>query len=236
MFFSRYKNPEEKKLAAYIRKHFGFSPRKISLYKQAFLHKSTVRDVASAIQKSNERLEFLGDAVLDIVMADYLYKKFPNEHEGFLTQMRSKVVKRETLNRLGEKFKLDTLIKYNQFGDNNPKALLGNTFEALIGAIYLDKGFVAAQKIILIKVITPHIDLEKLKQEDTDFKSKIIIWCQREKKKIDFILVKEEMNASEMRYEIHLAIDGEVKSTGIAKTKKEAEQSAAKSALEIISE
>jgi len=236
LFLFRYKSPGEKKTAAYIRKHFGFYPGNISLFEQAFLHKSTLRDTAAAIQKSNERLEFLGDAVLDIVMADYLYKKFPNEHEGFLTQMRSKVVKRETLNRLGEIFKVDELVKYSQFGENNPKALLGNTFEALMGAIYLDRGFISAQKIILDKVIIKHIDLEKLKQQDTDYKSRIIIWCQRERKKIDFIVAKEEMNGSEMKYEIHLSIEGEVKSTGVAKTKKEAEQSASKNALENISE
>lgn len=236
MFLFRYKTPEDKKLARYIRSQFGFSPKNISLFKQAFLHKSTLRDTASAIEKSNERLEFLGDAVLDIVMADFLYKKFPNEHEGFLTQMRSKVVKRETLNRLGETFKMDEWVKYNQYGDNNPKALLGNTFEAVMGAIYLDCGFEKAQKIILEKVVRPHLDMEQIRQQDTDYKSRIIIWCQREKKKIDFLLVKEEMNGTEMKYEIHLAIDGEVKSKGMAKTKKEAEQLAARQALEKISE
>lgn len=230
----RYRNSDDKALAAFIQSHFGFWPKNTSIYHQAFLHKSHLREEPNAHERSNERLEFLGDAVLDTVVAEYLFLKFPSETEGFLTKLKSKIVKREMLNHLGEKFHLDQQVRHTQFGINNPKSLLGNAFEALIGAIYLDKGFEFTRKIILHRILEAHINLEELIKVESDYKSRIIIWSQRERKKIDFILISEANLGAEMQYEIAIQIDSEAIATAIARTKKEAEQLAAREAWKLM--
>lgn len=228
-----HRNQADKSIHLFIRNKFGISPSKIALYRQAFLHKSSLRDDESAHEKSNERLEFLGDAIIDAVIAEYLFAKFPKETEGFLTKLKSKIVKRETLNFLGEKLELDKQVKHTQFGINNPKSLLGNAFEALIGAIYLDKGYIKTKAVLLDKIIQPYLNLEELVKIETDYKSKIIIWSQREKRKLEFFLLREENLGSEMFYEIELRVDQKSHAKSSAKTKKEAEQMVAKQVWEL---
>lgn len=228
-----HRNQADKNINAFIRTKFGFSPGKIALYHQAFLHKSSLRDDESAHEKSNERLEFLGDAILDSVVAEYLYEKFPKETEGFLTKLKSKIVKRETLNALGEKLGLDKQVKHTQFGINNPKSLLGNAFEAMVGAIYLDKGYRKTKDILIDKIIIPYLDLDELVKVESDYKSKIIIWSQREKRKLEFFLLREENLGAEMFYEIELRVDSKAQASANAKTKKEAEQLVAKQVWEL---
>jgi ribonuclease-3 len=226
--FLRYKSKEDKALAAFVHQQFGYWPKRIDCYRQAFIHKSHLRDDPDAHERSNERLEFLGDAILDSVVAEYLYASYPKETEGFLTKLKSKIVKRETLNMLGEKLKLETQVRHTQFGINNPKSLLGNAFEALIGAIYLDKGFAFTREIILKRIITPYVDVRALESTETDYKSRIIIWSQRERKRVEFVLVKEENLGAEMLYEIELRVDHASVSLASARTKKEAEQAASR--------
>ncbi len=226
----RYKTPEEKRLAGFIRQHFGFYPSRIQLYTQAFLHKSSIRDDPGAHVRSNERLEFLGDALLDAIVAEYLFERFPGEAEGFLTKLKSKIVKRETLNYLGSAFKLEAQVRHTQFGMNNPKSLPGNAFEALIGAIYLDKGYVFAKKIVLEKVLARHLDIDLLASQESDYKSRILIWSQREKHRLEFVLVSENNRGANMQYEVEVHIDRECVARASAATKKEAEQAAARSA------
>lgn len=182
----------------------------------------------------NERLEFLGDSILDAVIAEFLYLKFPDETEGALTKMKAKMVNREYLNKLGEKFKIGEQLQYQSFGDNVPKSIIGNAFEALIGAIYLDKGFTFTRKFIIKGIIEKHIQLEELFKEEYDHKSKIIIWAQRERKSILFRLEKEERSGIDKMYHIALVIDGESLAVEKARNKKEAEQLAAKAACTVL--
>lgn len=182
----------------------------------------------------NERLEFLGDSILDAVIAEYLYLQFPDEKEGSLTKLKAKLVNREYLNKLGEKFHIGEQLRYQSFGENTPKSIIGNALEAIIGAIYLDKGFVFTRKFIIKEIVQKHINLEELMNEDHDYKSKIIIWAQREKKNLLFRVEKEEKLGVDRIYHIALVIEGEQISLEKARNKKEAEQLAAKSACSIL--
>lgn len=182
----------------------------------------------------NERLEFLGDSILDAVIAEYLYLQFPDEKEGSLTKLKAKLVNREYLNKLGEKFHIAEQLRYQSFGENTPKSIIGNALEAIIGAIYLDKGFVFTRKFIIKEIVQKHINLDELMNEDNDFKSKIIIWAQREKKNLLFKVEKEEKQGVDRIYHIALLIEGEQISLEKARNKKEAEQLAAKTACGIL--
>lgn len=182
----------------------------------------------------NERLEFLGDSILDAVIAEYLYLEYPDETEGALTKMKAKMVNREYLNRLGDKFKIGEQLQYQTFGDNTPKSIIGNAFEAMVGAIYLDKGFSYTRKFIIQGVIKKHINLKELLSEEYDHKSKIIIWAQREKKQLVFKLEKEERAGIDKLYHMAVVIDGIQFAVEKARNKKEAEQLAAKTACHIL--
>ncbi len=182
----------------------------------------------------NERLEFLGDSILDAVIAEYLYLKFPDEKEGSLTKLKAKLVNRDYLNKLGEKFNIGEQLRYQSFGENTPKSIIGNALEAIIGAIYLDKGFSFTRKFIIRNIVQKHINLEELMNEENDFKSKIIIWAQREKKNLTFKVEKEEKSGVDRIYHIALVVEGEQISLEKARNKKEAEQLAAKSACIIL--
>lgn len=183
----------------------------------------------------NERLEFLGDSILDAVVAEYLYLKFPEEKEGSLTKLKAKLVNREYLNKIGDKFNIGEQLRYQSFGDNTPKSIIGNALEAIIGAIYLDKGFRFTRKFIIDQIIQKQVSLEELMREESDFKSKIIIWGQREKKNLLFRVEKEEKEGADKIYYISLVVDGESICVEKARNKKEAEQLAAKSACVILS-
>ncbi len=183
----------------------------------------------------NERLEFLGDSILDAVVAEYLYLKFPEEKEGSLTKLKAKLVNREYLNKIGEKFNIGEQLRYQSFGDNTPKSIIGNALEAIIGAIYLDKGFRFTRKFIIEQIVQKQVSLEELMREESDFKSKIIIWGQREKKNLIFRVDKEEKVGADKIYYIALVVDGNPICVEKARNKKEAEQLAAKSACIILS-
>jgi ribonuclease-3 len=231
--FPFFKKSADKALHAYLKKCFSLSPGDISLYKTALNHKSMFREQQD-VSLYNERLEFLGDSILDAVIADYLYLEFPDETEGALTKIKAKMVNREYLNRLGEKFKIGEQLQYQTFGENTPKSIIGNAFEALIGAIYLDKGFIYTRKFIIRGVIQKHINLKELIAEEYDHKSKIIIWAQRERKQLVFKLEKEEKAGIDKLYHIALVVDGNPIAVEKARNKKEAEQLVAKSACTIL--
>ena len=170
-----------------IKKVIGFKPRNINLYKEAFTHSSLKKRSTKDLPINYERLEFLGDAILGSVIATYIYKKIPNGNEGDLTQMRSKIVSRDHLNELGKDLGLIRFVKStipNQnFGDN----IHGNLFEALIGAIHLDKGYVFTDKFIYKNVIEPYVDIERLEGKITSYKSVLIEWGQKNKNKINML-------------------------------------------------
>lgn len=216
------------KRALYVSIHnlLGFWPNNIRLYEQAFRHRSVAKEIRSGVKDSNERLEFLGDAVLGTVVAHYLFKKFPYKDEGFLTEMRSRIVSRSYLNKLSLKIGLDKLIMYDS-SNKTYKSIGGDTFEALMGAVYLDKGFDFTQKMILNRIIRVHIDMDEIENQELNFKSKLINWGQRNRRRIVFD-AREETNAEKQRlYYVTVLVDGEPKGEGVGNSKKSAEQAAA---------
>lgn len=220
------KNGDE--FSAEMRKLLNFPPKNILYYKKAFTHRSLNLEDENGKPFNYERLEFLGDSMLGSVIASYLYKKAPGESEGYLTQMRSKIVSREHLNELGKDLNLIRFVKSNidpnHIGDN----IHGNIFEALIGAIYLDKGYPYCSKFIHEKVIIPYVDINKLEGKITSYKGLIIEWCQKQKKRYDFDTYEDTGNESIKHFSVKISIEGEVVAKGRATSKKKAEELASK--------
>ena len=214
----------EKKFKASLKNILGISPKNLSLYNQAFRHNSVAKEIKEGVKDSNERLEFLGDAVLSVVIADYLFKKFPYKDEGFLTKMRSKIVSRAHLNQLAVKLGLNKFLSQNSDPGFKFSSMNGDAFEALIGAIYLDKGFTSTQNFILNRILKFHVDVEKILETETDFKSKLIEWSQREKKDIQFRVVEENGNGYDKQFMIATVVSGEIIAQGQHFSKKKAEQ------------
>lgn len=205
--FLRPKDPKDKELYEYIHNVFGFYPRNISLYRVAFTHKSVVGETIGKYHISNERMEYLGDAVLSIVVADYLFHTYPTQAEGFLTEMRSRIVSRVSLNKLSQKLGFDAYIRHAPSMDNNARSMGGNAFEALMGAIYLDRGFNFTKRVIIERIIHIHIDLDEMQNTDINFKSKLLEWTQKNKKKLEFRLLDEKGEAHKKQYHVQIFID-----------------------------
>ena len=222
----------DKKLSSSIKNIFGFYPGNVFLYQLAFRHKSASREFVNGIKLSNERLEYLGDAVLSSIVADFLFKKFPYNEEGFLTEMRARIVSRSQLNKLSKKLGLSNLIESEEFCNNHSKSLHGDAFEAFVGALYLDRGYKYTRKILLNRVIEVHFDIDKLQKQDTNFKSQLIEWSQKEKVPIEFKVVDEVGNGYGKQYIVELQINQESYSNGRDFSIKGAEQQAAGKALE----
>lgn len=227
LWFNRYKG-EHKEFYRFFRNVLGFTPRNTSVYQIAFIHKSKSVSTAQGHRINNERLEYLGDAVLSAVMAEYLYKKYPYQGEGFLTEMRAKLVSRATLNKLAKKIGLEDLIQYNKSSQGVFKSIDGDAFEALIGAIYLEKGFKFTRHIIIDKIFALHIDIDAMAHTDWNFKSKLIDWAQKNRKKLDFEVEKVTYHKGGRRqYDVRVKIDGEPAEHAVEFTVKAAEQLAA---------
>ncbi|MFI5148524.1 MAG: ribonuclease III [Bacteroidia bacterium] len=226
-FFSK-----DRKFRESLKNVLGFYPDHISLYRKAFTHSSAAPEIKDGVKDSYERLEFLGDAVLSTIIADYLYKKFPFKDEGFLTKMRSKIVSRNQLNKLSQRFGLQQFIDADFGFSRNSHSVHGDVFEALIGAIYMDKGYVFAYRFIQDKIIPQHLDMEEIEQTETDFKSKFIEWAQKEKKAFAFVVIEEVMNGHEKHYVVEARIDQQAFGKGQSISKKKAEQIAAEQALQ----
>ena len=208
----------------------GFAPKKISIYQKAFVHRSIKETTELGHPQNYERLEFLGDAVLGAVIASYLFKKVPSGNEGYLTQMRSKIVSREHLNELGRDLDLIRLVKSNvskeKFGEN----INGNIFEALIGAVYLDKGYKYCKKFIYKNVIKPHVDIPKLEGKITSYKGLFIEWCQKEKKEFEYDVFDDTGKDVIKHFSVKLSLNNKVIAKGRATSKKKAEEIASKRA------
>ncbi|MBN2175166.1 MAG: ribonuclease III [Bacteroidales bacterium] len=221
-----------KKLTVAVKNIFGYYPANIHLYQLAFRHKSVAKEVVNGLKMSNERLEYLGDAVLSSVIADYLFKKFPYKEEGFLTEMRARIVSRSQLNKLSKKLGFDKLIKSEMFCSSHSKSLHGDAFEAFVGALYLDKGYKFTKKILINRVIEVHMDIDKIENEDTNYKSQLIEWSQREKIPIEFKVVNEIGNGYGKQYVVDIVIQEDIYSSGTDYSIKGAEQIAAGKAIE----
>lgn len=224
-FFSADTNHQWKKD---VQKVIGATPNKFLLYQIALSHRS----VSEKSIENNERLEFLGDAILSSIIAEYLYHKYPYKGEGFLTEMRSKIVNRVFLNDIALKMELNKILKYNKQDITIKNTMIfGNALEALIGAIYLDKGYRKVRKFIMKKIVFPFVILEELEEIDMNIKNKLYGWSFKYNKKLEFTIEKEGHERDKKYFIIAARIDGEIVGQGKASTKKEASNIASKSAL-----
>ena len=213
----------------------GFYPRNIRLYEQALLHKSTAVRSEKGRPLNNERLEFLGDAILDAIVGDIVYQHFEGKREGFLTNTRSKIVQRETLNKLAVEIGLDKLIKYSTRSSSHNSYMYGNAFEAFIGAIYLDRGYECCKQFMQKKIIEPYIDLDKLSRKEVNFKSKLIEWSQKNKMEVSFELIEQFLDKENNPvFQTEVRIEGILGGAGTGYSKKESQQNAAQMALKKI--
>lgn len=231
LFFSS----KDKRLASSIEMIIGRKPLNLSLYRLALTPSGLGEETTTGFKISNERLEFLGDAVLGSVIAEHLFKKFPYRDEGFLTETRSKLVNRETLNEIGIKIglknTLEQVVSSRQFIGN--KSLFGDILEAFVGAVYLDRGYKFTQKLILQRILL-HMDVDGMISTVTNYKSKIIEWSQRETKVVEYRVLKVNGNQRYKEFVVELYVGGERVSEGKGGTKKKAEQEASKNACEIL--
>ena len=207
----------------------GFAPGKTSLYIAALSHRS----VKERATENNERLEYLGDAILGSIIADYLFMKYPYKGEGFLTEMRSKMVNRQTLNDIALKMGLKKITSFNK-NDNSLRVsqIFGNALEALVGAIYIDKGYAKTQQWVLKKIILPHLYLEDLENIEINQKNKLFSWANRTGKLLEFETLEEKVENGGRLFTVGAVVDGEVIAEGKAFNKKDAGQIAAQQAVE----
>ena len=218
---------KNKTLSEFIHNDFGFYPHNIALYELAFTHKSASEGSIGHFKLNNERLEYLGDAVLSAAVADYLFRLFPTKAEGFLTEMRSKIVSRQSLNKLSQKLGFEKMIHYSHDSHSNFKSMTGNAFEAFVGALYLDRGYDFTKHILIDRIIRVHIDLEQLEQTDVNFKSKLLEWAQKEKHRLVFKLLNEKGGRQDRLYQVVAVIDDVEYAQGADFSIKGAEQLAA---------
>jgi ribonuclease-3 len=209
----------------------GFAPRKTAIYEMALSHRSSKEKK----DENNERLEYLGDAILGAVIGDFLFKKYPYQPEGYLTDMRSKIVNRQRLNDIAIKMGLRRLTLYNK--NNNflkISGIFGNTLEALVGATYLDQGFEKTKQFVFKRIIVPYIDLESLENEEINHKNKLYGWANKYNHQLEFELVDEHLEGGRRLFTMAVVIDGEIICSGKAYNKKDAGQLAARDALEVL--
>ncbi|MDO6491293.1 MAG: ribonuclease III [Cellulophaga sp.] len=209
----------------------GFKPKKIEIYRKAFLHRSANKKDKDGNPLNYERLEFLGDSMLGTIISKYLYNEVPLGDEGYLTKMRSKIVSREHLNELGKDLELikyvESRISKSHFGDN----IHGNVFEALVGAIYLDRGYDYCEKFISERVIGPYVDIEQLEGRVISYKSLVIEWCQKQKKQFNYNVYEDTGNDTLKHFAVKLSIDHNIIAKARATSKKKAEEAASKRAF-----
>lgn len=216
---------------------FGFIPNNIELYKLALIHKSASLVLADGRAINNERLEFLGDAVIEAVTSDYLFIEYPDRDEGFLTQLRSKIVSRQSLNELAVKIGLDSRVISNGSPSITQKHIFGDAFEAMMGAIYLDQGYEFVNRLLINRIYFRHMSLDELTESETDFKSRLIEWCQKNRHQIMFRTANDKGYASNHPvFFSTVLVDGIEVGHGSGESKKEAEQNAAFSVAEYMSD
>jgi ribonuclease III len=213
----------------------GFLPSNIHLYKLALNQKTPDLSLEECYPYNNERLEFLGDAILGALVADYLYNKYPQADEGFLTKMRSKIVKRNTLNEIAERMGLETILK-EQVNGQMSRSMLGNALEALIGAIYIEKGYNWTRHYVIHKILRTYLNIHDLEALDDNYKSQLLEWCQKYGKTISFDLLEKYKLDKRDRFRVGVVVDGTLVSESDGYNKKGAEQAAAELAMRILVE
>lgn len=234
-FIDKMKLPfrKEKELYSSLFNVIGFYPHDISLYKQALLHKSIAKRNEKGRPVNNERLEFLGDAILDAIVGDIVFRHFEGKREGFLTNTRSKIVQRETLNKLAQEIGISQLIMSNGHSSSHNSYMDGNAFEALVGAIYLDRGYEACMRFMKKRILSQLINLDKVAYKEVNFKSKFIEWCQKNRVKLDFKLIEQKRDENNNPIFVYQAIvEGLEGGSGKGYSKKESQQLASKQTLQ----
>lgn len=230
-FYNYYLSPD-KAFVRRLRSLLGFIPANLVLFKLAFSHKSTVSDKVYAMQ-NNERLEFLGDAVLGTIVAEYLFKKYPNKNEGFLTKMRSKIVKRNSLNKIGDKMGLDLILQeYNH--TKLSRSMLGNAVEALVGAIYLEQGYDGTMRFVVRKMLKNYVDVHELEHYDDNYKSQLLEWCQKNGQQIHYKLIARYKYERRDRFKVAVHVNGKKLASADDFNKKSAEQIASEKAMVVL--
>ncbi len=221
-------SPETTEFKKQLKNVLGFAPSNTDLYKTALTHRS-VKDSSA---DNNERLEYLGDAILSGIVADFLFKKYPYREEGFLTEMRSKMVNRVTLNDVAIKMGLKKIVYFNKF-DNSLKVsqIFGNTLEAVVGAVYLDKGFKKTRTWVLERIILPYMFMDDLEILEINHKNKLYGWANKNGKNLEFETLEEKFEGGRRLFTIGAVVDGELLAQGKAYNKKDASQVAAQAAV-----
>ncbi len=220
---------EDKAFAKRLRQLTGFVPANLAIFKLAFSHKSMSSEKEYAIQ-NNERLEYLGDAVLGTIVAEYLFKKYPNSDEGFLTKMRSKIVKRKSLNQIGDKMGLDVMLsEHNQ--TRLSRSMLGNAVEALVGAVYLEKGYRGTKRFVVNKILRGYVDVHELETLDDNYKSQLLEWCQKNGQTVSYKLLARYKFEKRDRFKVAVMVNGKKVATADDFNKKSAEQTASEKAM-----
>lgn len=229
--FYNYYFSSEKDLARSLKTILGFTPSNLKLFKKAFYHKS-MNNIDNEVGKgNNERLEYLGDSILSTIVAEYLYKKYPNQDEGFLTKMRSKIVKRHTLNSIADKMGLDIVLAKYMSGKMS-HSMLGNALEALVGALYLELGYARTRDYFISNILMRYLDIHELENKDDNYKSRLLEWCQKNDKDVNFKLLKKYKFDKRDRFQVAVLVDGKEISTAEDFNKKAAEQHASNTAIQ----
>ncbi|MBO4381648.1 MAG: hypothetical protein J5799_01780 [Bacteroidales bacterium] len=223
----------DREIKRYFRNIFGFRVRNVEPFRIALTHKSVSSNDVVGGRLNNERLEYLGDAILGAIIADFLFHKYPLEYEGVLTRMRSKLVNRNRLNNLARKIGLPEMMRMdNHISSNTPN---GNAFEAVVGAIYMDQGFKKTYDIVLRNVFLAHLDIDAIFVEDDDYKSRVLIWAQHNRRKVTFTAQSLD-SRKDPHYRVVLSLDGKEWTQGLGNSVKKAEQAAAEKALALLKE
>ena len=219
----------ERDLAKRLKQIIGFTPSNLRIFKLAFSHKSNPSEKVYAMQ-NNERLEYLGDAVLGTIVAEYLFQKYPNADEGFLTKMRSKIVKRKSLNKIGDKMGVDMLL--NEFNNTRiSRSMLGNAVEALVGAVYLEVGYYGTKRFIIRRMLRKFVDVHQLEKYDDNYKSQLLEHCQKNGQNVNYKLLSRYKMDKRDRFKVAVIIDGKRISVADDFNKKSAEQQASEKAM-----
>jgi ribonuclease-3 len=228
---------DKQEFSSCLKKIISFRTTNLRLYEAAFIHRSASFYLPDGQRINNERLEFLGDSVLDAILSDYLFEKFPDANEGFMTKIRSRIVNREILNQLAVSMELDKILVSNVSSNHSTRNLYGDALEALIGALFIDRGFKKTKSLFIKRVLNKYLDIEKIVGTDTDYKSLVFEWIQKHKTNLTFGY-KEEYDFKNKKsvFSATLIIDDEEYGTGWGTSKKEAEQEAAGKAWEKLRE
>ena len=222
---------DKREFGSRLKKILGFSPGNLKLYEIAFIHRSATFTMPDGKKVNNERLEYLGDAILDAILSDFLFGKFPDASEGFMTKIRSRIVNRDVLNQLAISMGINNILISNLGSVHPTKNLYGDAFEALIGSVFLDKGFKKTQKLFITKVLNKYLDLNVIVNTDADYKSLVFEWVQKHKLNLKFTYDEEyDFNLKKSVFSTTLIIDKEELGRGHGASKKEAEQEAASQA------